>query len=331
MTLRLRWAHPSVRDTAIEYLASAPHERRTFLMRASADGLLLAISVSGGREGERQRPLLKTDEDWDAFQRRLVEITESGSGTEVRKLLTMLRNLGDESGSLEGFIERDLVALAIRPALCAIRERWSREGQVVTVDDIEAYIEASLATKPLVSPPVFDESWEHYSNRAMMEVEGGLEEESGLRKVEEFVRLIRSVSRTDRRFFEQVNYPSSYRAFFYKVLERLSRIYDSFSPIESGDLEIDEDGPEEPSDEEQVERFWLEAAVRLCEEVASLGQHEDEFNELRDDFSMAASWREERRDQWEGYIEDVGQDYGEMRSAVSSGGDFDIDAFFADL
>ncbi|HUG12137.1 MAG TPA: hypothetical protein VMM36_14050 [Opitutaceae bacterium] len=64
--LTIDWIHPSCRDLAIEELASAPSDRRRFLSACSEGGLLLAISVAGGR-GERNVPLLLDDADWEAF------------------------------------------------------------------------------------------------------------------------------------------------------------------------------------------------------------------------------------------------------------------------
>ena len=65
--MRVDWVHPSWRDLVIESLAADPSERRRFLRRCGVDGAAIALSTEGGAAGERARPLLQQDADWDAL------------------------------------------------------------------------------------------------------------------------------------------------------------------------------------------------------------------------------------------------------------------------
>ena len=51
----------------IESLAEDAETRRHFLARCGVDGAALALSGAGGAAGERERPLLREDADWDAL------------------------------------------------------------------------------------------------------------------------------------------------------------------------------------------------------------------------------------------------------------------------
>jgi hypothetical protein len=65
------WVHPSWRDLVIEHLATDSKARLRFLSRCSVHGAALALSVAGGRDGQRQLPLMINDADWDALSDRI--------------------------------------------------------------------------------------------------------------------------------------------------------------------------------------------------------------------------------------------------------------------
>ncbi len=88
------WVHPSWRDLVIDRLAADPDARRRFLERCSIDGVLLALSLGGGHDGERSRPLLGSDADWDALDARIHDLVPDLDDQGLTRLLNML-----ESGS----------------------------------------------------------------------------------------------------------------------------------------------------------------------------------------------------------------------------------------
>jgi hypothetical protein len=86
------WVHPSWRDLVIDRLAADPEARRCFLERCSIDGVLLALSHGGGRAGERSRPLLHSDADWDALDARIYDLVPDLDDPGLTRLLNTLES-----------------------------------------------------------------------------------------------------------------------------------------------------------------------------------------------------------------------------------------------
>jgi hypothetical protein len=74
----INWIHPSCRDLAIDELSEHQYDRQKFLATCSEKGLALATSLAGGAKGQRQLPLLQTDEDWRCFTVRAEQLCVSG-------------------------------------------------------------------------------------------------------------------------------------------------------------------------------------------------------------------------------------------------------------
>lgn len=72
------WIHPSCRDLAIDELTESPQDRARFLHHCSEVGVELASSLAGGPEGDRQLPLLQTENDWGALEGHCSELAQSG-------------------------------------------------------------------------------------------------------------------------------------------------------------------------------------------------------------------------------------------------------------
>src|SRR5262249_7728574 len=85
-------AHPRWRRPRVEELAADAAARQEFLHRCGIDGALLALSRGGGRSGERTRPLLVRDEDWDAVTERLYELVPDLADPELARVLTALED-----------------------------------------------------------------------------------------------------------------------------------------------------------------------------------------------------------------------------------------------
>jgi hypothetical protein len=120
------WVHPSWRDLVVEQLAADAGARRRFLERCGIDGALLALSRAGGATGERVRPLLVEDGDWDALTDRLHLLIPTLGDPELVRLFATLED-GLTSGSGE------LAALAY-DALSALRRTWARGRSLPTAD-----------------------------------------------------------------------------------------------------------------------------------------------------------------------------------------------------
>ena len=98
--------HPSWRDLVIEQLAGDPVLRRRFLARCGVDGAALALSMAGGAGGERARPLLLEDADWDALGDGLYHLSEEVDRFGAVRLLRVLADAHDgaELEALTGLV-----------------------------------------------------------------------------------------------------------------------------------------------------------------------------------------------------------------------------------
>ena len=143
--MRVDWVHPSWRDLVIESLANDPVARRRFLQRCGVDGAALALSGSGGTEGERERPLLRGDADWDALGDGLYHRCAELDEAEAVRLLQVLADAGDGP---------EVRALA---ALVLTRLGWG--GKVLSVDAIGAWSALAARLDPRPEPPAVAMTW----------------------------------------------------------------------------------------------------------------------------------------------------------------------------
>jgi hypothetical protein len=137
--LSVTWVHPSWRDLVILDLAADGEQRRMFLSRCSVDGILLALSVGGGREGERVLPLLDDDADWDALAGRVHSL---GEELEPNGLGRLLHVLGAAlAADLGGRTSAELEAITAE-LLGVLARRWDAGAQAIPVDLLEALVAA---------------------------------------------------------------------------------------------------------------------------------------------------------------------------------------------
>ncbi len=143
--MRVDWVHPSWRDLVIEELASDATERRRFLSRCGVDGAAVALASSGGAEGERSRPLLRDDADWDALGDGLHHACADLDEAEAVRLLDVIADAGEDAET------RALAELVLR------RLGWS--GKAVSVDAIGAWAAVSKWLDPRPTPPAVAMTW----------------------------------------------------------------------------------------------------------------------------------------------------------------------------
>jgi hypothetical protein len=129
--MRVDWVHPSWRDLVIEELAADAELRRRFLAHCGVDGASLALSDGGGATGERTRPLVRCDADWDALGDGLHRVCEELDQAGAVQLLAVLEGDDDELRALRAMV------------LERLERRWQRE--VVGIDALEAWTESSDA------------------------------------------------------------------------------------------------------------------------------------------------------------------------------------------
>jgi hypothetical protein len=134
--MRVDWVHPSWRDLVIDQLASDPVLRRRFLARCGVDGAALALSSAGGFNGDRARPLLAEDADWDALGDGLHHLCDEFDRFGAVRLLRVLADAQD------GAELQALTALV----LCRIERRFS--STPVGVELLEAWADAAGRMPP---------------------------------------------------------------------------------------------------------------------------------------------------------------------------------------
>ncbi|HEV7487346.1 MAG TPA: hypothetical protein VGQ65_16865 [Thermoanaerobaculia bacterium] len=107
------WIHPSYRDLVIEELRERPDRREAFINNASITGLILALSTTGGADGDRSLPLMPDSAATATFANRarhlclspldtgvltvlLGAIATAVQGTDEPKIADALRTLAHE-------------------------------------------------------------------------------------------------------------------------------------------------------------------------------------------------------------------------------------------
>jgi hypothetical protein len=136
--------HPSWRDLVIEELARDGELRRRFLAQCGVDAAALALSSGGGATGERVRPLLTEDADWDALGDGLHHLCEELDAADAVRLLGVLERAVDdvEAGALAALV------------LERLERRW--HGRAVDVDALEAW---TRAAQKLPRPSTVAATW----------------------------------------------------------------------------------------------------------------------------------------------------------------------------
>src|SRR4051794_25702550 len=143
--MRVEWVHPSWRDLVIEALAADASARRHFLQRCGVDGVAIALSFGGGVSGERERPLLRCDADWDALGDGLYALCHDCDEAAAIQLLGLI----DDAGEFD-----EVLALA---RLSLDRLGWA--GKAISVDAIAAWAPLAMKLDPPPDPPAVAMTW----------------------------------------------------------------------------------------------------------------------------------------------------------------------------
>jgi hypothetical protein len=152
---KVTWVHPSWRDLVIDELAADAHTRRRFLERCSIEGVLLALSRAGGRAGQRQRPLLRADGDWDALTERVYELVPQLTDPELLRLLTTLT----DSLTFSNADATEPAALSTT-LLRQLRGHWERGDSFANEALLERWHALALLLPEEVAPPRSARLWE---------------------------------------------------------------------------------------------------------------------------------------------------------------------------
>jgi hypothetical protein len=188
--VRIDWVHPSWRDLVIEELAADTETRRHFLARCGVDGAAVALSEAGGAEGERERPLLREDADWDALGDGLYGLCHDIDEIEATQLLRVLEAAGDDPEVL-GLIE-----------LVLKRLRWA--GQAISVDALIAWARVAVKLEERPEPPAVAMTW------LELEPHHAPETPQELERFADWLRLAELLHEHDPGLLEKLDFPERY-------------------------------------------------------------------------------------------------------------------------
>jgi hypothetical protein len=188
--VRVDWVHPSWRDLVIESLAADPDERRRFLRRTGVDGAAIALSSEGGAAGERSRPLLRGDSDWDALGDGLYTLCADIDEADAIRLLDVIAAAGDDD---------EVKALA---ELVLRRLGWS--GKAVSVDAIGAWAAVSAKLDPRPDPPAVAMTW------LALEPSHAPETPEELERMADWLRLAELLTERAPELIEGLGFPERY-------------------------------------------------------------------------------------------------------------------------
>jgi hypothetical protein len=152
---KIAWVHPSWRDLVIERVGARADARQAFLERAEVDGVLLALSVAGGRAGERLFPLLAEDRDWDRLGDRVVVLAREVDDHDALRLLVALTAALD-AATTATINELEAVAEA---ATATLGRRWTAAAASPAVAALVAWLELDNRVNPLHECPHVQRAW----------------------------------------------------------------------------------------------------------------------------------------------------------------------------
>jgi hypothetical protein len=151
--MRIEWVHPTWRDLVIGMLIGDDAARRHFLRRCGVHGVELALSTAGGAAGERQLPLIRSDDDWDALGDRLYELVAE---LEPQDLIAALAALATAIDELPG--NGEVTPLA-RTVLARAASLWNASRRAVAVDLLDAWLSVGRRLAPRPAPPELTLTW----------------------------------------------------------------------------------------------------------------------------------------------------------------------------
>lgn len=207
------WIHPSYRDLVIDELVDNAELRNTFLRRASLEGIKLTVSDTGGREGQRKMPFLRSAESWDILLERCVALVEPSNSADLLRVLSA----GAEDSTTPHLKAR---WQHLMTEVCkVVAHAWDSSRYVLQASELRAFVKAGSAAHP-VGMPIVIHSWEQLVEQF----------QEGLKHAERFgefdfdllgnmTRFADVVEGFAPEFLSEVGYPEKYELQMTAVLE----------------------------------------------------------------------------------------------------------------
>ena len=233
----IQWVHPTWRDLVIQTLHDNEYYRQPFLRSATLDGVLLALSTAGGKDGERIVPLLVDPADWASLEGAATSLIKSGQLDAIQALLTSLDTLARSLriDGPAGQVHKESFQAVLTSILLECTKRWNAGSDPIPILSLQTYAKLSVLIDPIPPVPSLKLSWIHYWDSAKMALTNRVTTENGLGAVMSWFEYVQLVESTEPRFLTQSKFPEEYVAIVGHFLEieldldfeRTSLIYES--------------------------------------------------------------------------------------------------------
>jgi hypothetical protein len=234
--------HPSVRDMVIDLLLSNDAERQHFLRNSAAQGLALALSSAGGARGDRTRPLLKTDTDWQILTDRSIELVRSGSERDRATLLATFA-----SGlQVEDAWNEDRVAVLAQQVLPHLADYWDDLGEPIALEQLRGFFAISLSLDPLPRSPSITSTWNHHVDSIERLSRSGVEVIDPT-DTHGWFELIALLEENEPRVLRQVDYPDAFEDVVDAAVDAAAEWVRWLSDLDPSEFDEDDRLPVEPS------------------------------------------------------------------------------------
>lgn len=318
---RFEWMHPSWRDLVIDHLVTNAAARRSFLSRCGVNGVMLALSGGGGKEGTRNLPLLVEPEDWSALEKAALSILSTLSPFDIARLLSAVQDaLTRVSVVKRDDSDRLRIEQLAHFTLNTVRQKWDQSATAIPFVPLQHYYEISLSLAPLHPSPqlqaTWDESWEEAQGELSFVDIDSLE----TRSLQSWLLLVDLLSENEPRFLRTVMFPQQFFESFSKFVNGLIDGVDDFLPSDEAD-----------SIKEEIEK--LKSITRLLQRLGRW------FPKIGATIETAIARLKIKRDAFEEdyserYLEEEGPEIYDDDERGSSGppsGGFGVSEIFADL
>lgn len=322
----VEWVHPSVRDMVIGHLMDDAAARRAFLGNAGIDGVMLALSSSGGTEGKRQFPLLEGEPEWEEIEGRVLELVRDGTDGDGGRVLALFGDTARLSGSVADRAQRRRLATLSANGLGALRETWESSGVRITYAELRNFYSASANLPEPIEGPDLGRTWAQCVEETRTSLGNFIDDLT--QRADQWLGVATLLKENDPDQLGRLSFPADYGDLLENIVEKLE---DEEDMLESPMIN-NEDDPEEYG-EAPPELDWINGIEELLIAVANFSPPlKDRCENLTDVlFTKAGEWEE----YGERYIafNEPEPDYDREGGGRYSGGDgsFSVASVFSDL
>jgi hypothetical protein len=320
------WVHPSVRDMVIGHLMEDAAARRSFLGRAGIDGVMLALSSSGGAEGKRRFPLLEGGAEWDEIERRVIELAENETTDTLERVLALLGDTARLSRSITDREEKKRLVKLTRSGLDALREQWATSGDRILNPELRNFYRASAYLPKPVQGPNVTETWKQCVEESRVSIRHFVEEM--MQCTGKWLDLAELLEQNDSEQLERLSFPQAYGELLEQIVEKLEDEEQGLdTPVVSN-----EDDPRE-YEEAPPELEWINGTEELLIAVANFSPA------LKQRCENVTSYLFDKASEWDEYGErytafnepEPDYDYEGGRGYSADGESFSVGSVFSDL